>query len=88
MFSKKFLKDAAERAISTGAQVLGAFLVIDVAGGAATGVTPAVSIMDVDWPFALGVTAAAMLGSVLKSLAARKSGVTESASLVPSVGNK
>lgn len=76
MFSKKFLKDTAERAITTAAQVLAGFLVADVA------------IVAVDWPLALGVTATATVASVLKSIVARGSGDKESASLVPTVGNK
>lgn len=57
MWSKKFWKATATRTVRTGAQVLLGFVVVDVA------------VWDIDWPQAAGVTATAMLASVLMSVA-------------------
>lgn len=71
IFSRNFVKDAIERAISTAAQAAAA--VIGVA---------AVSVLDVDWSQVGGVSALAAILSVLKSLAATRRGNPEDASLV------
>jgi hypothetical protein len=57
LFTLAFLKGAAERAIKTGAQTLGAYFAIGVTG-----------VLAFDWPAALSVTAAAMIASVLTSI--------------------
>ena len=56
MWSKKFWKASATRTVRTGAQVLLGFVVVDVA------------VWDIDWSQATGVTATAMLASVLMSI--------------------
>ena len=58
MFTKSFLKGAAERAIKTAAQSL--LGVLGVGG---------IGILDVDWQGALSVALAAALASVLTSVA-------------------
>jgi hypothetical protein len=71
MFTRKFWKDAAERAISTGAQV-------SIAGWG-VGTLPDVSVPL--WSLASMALAGAGL-SLIKALAASKVGDSESASLV------
>lgn len=69
MFTKKFLVDMTERALTTGAEVL----------LAALGTT---TLFHVDWRFVASTTGGAVLASVLKSIIARNTGTSESASLV------
>ena len=57
MFTKKFLKDTAERAVKTFAQSMAAVLTAGVTG-----------VLDVDWINALSVSLLAALVSVLTSL--------------------
>lgn len=68
--TKTFLKDLAERAIVTFAEVLLGFL------GAGLG------FGDIDWGFAFSVAGVATLASILKSVTARRVGDTDTASLV------
>jgi Putative lactococcus lactis phage r1t holin len=75
VFSKKWLKDAAERAISTVAQTALA-LVIAVAA------TPNNGLTDVPWLAVVNVSALAGLISVLKSIIASRVNPPDSASLV------
>lgn len=58
MFTKAFWKGAAERAIKTGAQTLAAYFVIGTTG-----------VLDLDWVPALSVSAAAVVASLLTSVA-------------------
>lgn len=70
MFTKKFIKDAAERAIATFAQT------------AIASLTVSAGLQDVNW-FAVGsVAGLAALLSVLKSITATRVNDSESASLV------
>lgn len=62
MFTRKFLKDAAERAVATAVQAL--FAVMLVGGG--------FNAFDFDWSNALAVTVSAALLSLVKSGAAYK----------------
>lgn len=64
-------KDATERALATAAEVLVVFLGADV-----------VDVLSVDWKAAFGIAAGGFVTSFLKSLAARKLGNPEDASLV------
>ena len=64
-------RDAAERAVATAAEVLVVFLGADV-----------VNVLSVDWKAGFGVAAGGAVVSFLKSLAARKVGNPEDASLV------
>lgn len=73
MWSPPFWRDAAERAIATAAQTGIGVLVVDGAG---------VGLLDVDVPAALSLIGAAALVSILKSLAARRVGTPDTASLV------
>ena len=75
MFSKKFLKDAAERAISTVAQTALALII-------AVAATPNNGLTDVPWVAVLNVSALAGLISVLKSIIASRVNPPDSASLV------
>ena len=68
MFSVKFWKDAAERAIRTAAQALLALLATDVSG-----------VLEVDWLQAGSVAALAALMSVLMSIVATNVGDHETA---------
>ena len=70
MFTIKFWKDAAERAIRTAAQALIALWATDVSG-----------VLAVDWVQAGSVSALAALMSVLMSIAATGVGDRESAGL-------
>ena len=72
MFTKKFLKDAAERAISTVAQTALALL---VAAGS-------VGIEGINWKAVVSVSAVAGVVSVLKSIVASRLNEPDSASLV------
>lgn len=72
MFTKRFVKDAAERAIATMAQTLLAVLTVDGLGAT------------IDWEHILTVALVAGLLSVLKSLIATQTGDSRSASLVGS----
>ena len=69
-YTKTFLKDLAERAVVTFAEVLLGFL------GAGLG------FGDINWGVAFSVAGVATLASVLKSIAARKIGDSDTASLV------
>lgn len=62
MYTKKFWKDAAERALSTAAQTL---LALILAAGTTT-------VVAFNWPVLLGTAATAAVVSVLKSLVAGK----------------
>ena len=68
MFTVKFWKDAAERAIRTAAQALLALWATDVSG-----------VLEVDWVQAGSVAALAALTSVLMSIVATNVGDHESA---------
>jgi hypothetical protein len=68
MFTMKFWKDAAERAIRTAAQALLALWATDVAG-----------VLEVDWLQAGSVAALAALTSVLMSIVATGVGDKDSA---------
>jgi hypothetical protein len=68
MFTVKFWKDAAERAIRTAAQALLALWATDVAG-----------VLEVDWVQAGSVAALAALMSVLMSIVATNVGDHETA---------
>lgn len=70
MWSLRFWKDAAERAVRTAAQSLLALWATSVSG-----------ILDVDWPQAASVAGLAALTSVLMSLVGSGIGDTESASM-------
>lgn len=70
MWSLRFWKDAAERAVRTAAQALLALWATSVSG-----------ILDVDWPQAASVAGLAALTSVLMSLVGSGIGDTESASM-------
>jgi hypothetical protein len=67
----QWLKDTAERALATSAQVLLVYLGAD-----------ALNVLAVDWKAAGGIAAGGAVLSVLKSLAARRTGDPDSASLV------
>lgn len=71
MFTKMYLKDLAERAISTAAE----------AAIAAWGIGQ-ISAFDADWKFIGGMALSAGFLSVAKSLYARNHGLKENASLV------
>lgn len=71
MFTLIFWKDAAERALTTAAEVVLGFLVIG-----------STAIADVDWAHIGSVAAVAAGASVLKSLVASNIGESRSASLV------
>lgn len=58
LFTLAFLKGAAERGIKTGAQTLGAYFIIGTTG-----------VLDFDWTGALSVTGAAIVASILTSIA-------------------
>jgi hypothetical protein len=68
MFSVKFWKDAAERAIRTAAQALLALWATDVSG-----------VLEVDWVQAGSVAALAALTSILMSIVATGVGDSDSA---------
>lgn len=70
MWSLRFWKDAAERAVRTAAQALLALWATSVSG-----------ILDVDWPQAASVAGLAAFTSVLMSLVGSGIGDTESASM-------
>jgi hypothetical protein len=70
VFSKKFLKDATERAIATFAQTAGASLIVSA------------GLHDVNWVNVASVAGLATLLSILKSIAATQLGDENSASLV------
>ena len=80
MFTKKFLKDAAERAVVTFAEVVLGFALAALAAG--------VGLTGVNWPFALNIAALATLVSVLKSVLATRVKESDSASLVNLKGTK
>lgn len=61
MFNRRFVKDAAERAVATFAQALLAFLLV-----------AETTIMEYDWSRGLGLGATAAVISVLKSVVATK----------------
>lgn len=63
MFTLAFWRATAERAVSTGAEVAAGWLVANATG-----------LLDVDWAAAGSVTGLAVLLSVLKALAAARSG--------------
>ena len=75
MFTKKFLKDAAERAISTVAQTTLALII-------AVAATPNNGVTDVPWLAVVNISALAGLISVLKSIIASRVNPPDSASLV------
>lgn len=75
MFTKKFLKDAAERAVSTVAQTALALII-------AVAATPNNGLTDVPWLAVVNVSALAGLISVLKSIIASRVNPPDSASLV------
>ena len=75
MFTKKFLKDAAERAISTVAQTALALII-------AVAATPNNGVTDVPWLAVVNISALAGLISVLKSIIASRVNPPDSASLV------
>lgn len=75
MFTKKWLKDAAERAISTVAQTALALII-------AVAATPNNGLTDVPWVAVVNVSALAGLISVLKSIIASRVNPPDSASLV------
>lgn len=70
MFTVAWLKDTAERALATAAEVLGATLLVGV------------PVFEIDWTQGLGVAATAAIGTVLKSAVATRFGDPESASIV------
>lgn len=74
MFTKKFLKDLAERAIKTFAQTLAALLTAVVLAGGQVG--------DVQWMAALSVAVLATIYSALTSIGSAQVGDKDSASLV------
>lgn len=69
MFTKKFWKDAAERAVKTTAQTAAAVLGVQV------------SLLEVDWVNVGSVAGLAGLLSLLSSLASTRKGDSSSASL-------
>jgi len=71
MFSFTFWKDAAERAIRTGAQALLALWATDISG-----------VLEVDWTQAASVAALAALTSILMSVAATGVGNSQDASAI------
>ena len=75
MFTKKFVKDAAERALSTFAQTALALII-------AVAATPNNGLDDVPWLAVLNVSALAGVISVLKSIIASRVNPPDSASLV------
>jgi hypothetical protein len=75
VFTKKFLKDAAERAISTVAQTALALII-------AVAATPNNGVTDVPWLAVVNISALAGLISVLKSIIASRVNPPDSASLV------
>jgi hypothetical protein len=75
VFTKKFLKDAAERAVSTVAQTALALII-------AVAATPNNGLTEVPWLAVLNVSALAGLISVLKSIIASRINPRDSASLV------
>ena len=75
MFTKKFLKDAAERAISTVAQTALALII-------AVAATPNNGVTDVPWLAVVNISALAGLISVLKSIIASRVNPPDSASPV------
>lgn len=70
MRTKQFWLDALERALSTLAQTLLAWMAVDIA------------LWDLDWQQGLGVALTAAVASVLKSIAASNVAEPETASLV------
>jgi hypothetical protein len=75
MFTKKFWRDAAERAISTAAEAVIGVIIADQ-----------VNVLTLDWQNLGGFAAGGALLSLLKALAAAKTvGSRDSASLDPSV---
>jgi hypothetical protein len=70
VFSKKFLKDATERAIATFAQT------------AIASLTVSAGLHDVNWVNVASIAGLATLLSILKSIAATQLGDEDSASLV------
>lgn len=71
MFTVTFWKDAAERAIRTGAQALLALWATDISG-----------VLEVDWAQAGSVAALAALTSILMSIAATGIGNSQDASAI------
>ena len=71
MWTKKFWKDAAERAIKTFAEVFVSFIVVGTTG-----------VLEFDWATVGSISAMAGLASVLMSLASKRVGNSESASIV------
>lgn len=71
MFTAKFRNDAIERALSTAAQTAVAVVGMDQ-----------ISALQVDWKYVGGVALTAGILSLLKSVAARRTGDSDSASLV------
>lgn len=71
MFTKKFWKDALERAAWTAAQSL--LGILAVAGA---------TVFTISWPAALGIVATATVVSILKSMVVNASSDTDTASVV------
>ncbi len=71
MFTRKFWRDALERAVRTAAQAAATAFGGDV-----------VNVWAVDWQTVTGLSLGAALLSVLMSLGARKIGAADSASMV------
>lgn len=78
MFTRRFLADAAERAIKTAAQAL---LTLLLASGAAF------NLLDVDWRQALGIALGAGVISLLTSIASFNFGQPGTASVVVPAGD-
>ena len=76
MWTKKFWRDAAERAAKTGAQALAALFV--------TGVT----ILTIDWGQAAAVTGTMMMMSVLTSVMSAGVGSNTTAAALPVAGGR
>lgn len=64
MFTKKWLKGAAERAVKTAAQVLGAWILL----ATGTELIPEAGIHQIDWATGLSLTASATVLSVITSI--------------------
>ncbi|MGB6246120.1 holin [Gordonia sp. (in: high G+C Gram-positive bacteria)] len=76
MWTNKFWRDLAERALKTGAQTLAAMLL--------TGVT----VLSINWADALAVTATAMIASVLTSIVSTGIGDHTTAAALSSGGGR